>query len=80
MARKVYVSINADFTAEGIIRPRILTWTDGQRYEITRILQIVRAASTKVGGCGIRYTVIIEGRERYLFRDEDKWFVEAKDV
>lgn len=79
MARKVYVKVNADFSTDGAILPRYITWINGHRYEITRILQSVRAASTKVGGCGIRYTVMIEGKERYIFRDEDKWFVEAKN-
>ncbi len=79
MAKKVYVKVNADFATDGSLRPRSITWTDEHKYEITRVVQCIRAASTKVGGCGIRYTVVIEGRERYLFRDEDKWFVEAKD-
>ena len=79
MAKKVYVKVNADFATDGSLSPRWITWTDGHKYEITRVVQCIRAASTKVGGCGIRYTVVIEGRERYLFRDKDKWFVEAKD-
>ena len=35
-------------------------------------------AEMKVGGTGIRYTVSISGKETYLFEDEGKWFVEAK--
>jgi len=38
-----------------------------------------RAASKKVGGGGIRYTVMIRGRESYLFQEGNKWFVEAKE-
>ena len=30
----------------------------------------------KVGGGGIRYTVQIRGKESFLFREGDKWFVE----
>ena len=38
-----------------------------------------RAASTKVGGTGLRYTVMICGKETYLFDEENgKWFVEGK--
>lgn len=77
MSRKVYVRVNADFTEDGELRPRTITWTDGRRFEIMRVLFKVRAASTKVGGCGIRYTVVIEGKERFLFREEDRWFVEG---
>ena len=41
------------------------------------MIHIVPAASLKVGGRGIRYTVKIGANERYIFRDEDRWFVEA---
>ena len=78
MAQKVDGKVNADFSEEGDLRPRSITWMDGRIYEIVRILHKVRAASTKVGGCGIRYTVVIDGKERFLFREEDRWFVEGR--
>ena len=79
MARKVYVKVNVDFLPSGQLRPRSIVWEDGAVYEITRVLHCVKAVSTKVGGCGMRYTVVVEGRERYLFREEDRWFVEGKE-
>ena len=33
----------------------------------------------KVGGCGIRYTVMIGGHESFLYNEDEKWFVEAKE-
>ena len=33
----------------------------------------------EVGGGGIRYTVQINGQEKYLFNEGNKWFVEAKN-
>lgn len=75
---KVYVAVNVDVDVDGNIRPRVLHWTDGHAYEIDRLKQRCRAASTKVGGCGMRYTVMIEGKESYLFNEDGKWFVEAK--
>ena len=78
MAQKVYVKVNADFSPDGEVRPRSIIWSDGSVFEITAVMMRVRAASTKVGGCGLRYTVRIEGKERYLFRDEDRWFVEGR--
>ena len=47
------------------------------RYPIDCVLHITPAASLKVGGRGIRYTAQISGRERCLFREDDRWFVEA---
>ena len=45
-----------------------------------RLLDVRRAASTKVGGQGMRYTCRVRGREVYLFEDEGRWFVEARDA
>lgn len=77
--RKVYVAVNLDVDINGQIRPRTILWEDGHIYEIDRLKQRVRAASTKVGGSGIRYTVMICGKETFLFNEDDKWFVEAKE-
>ena len=64
--RKVYVPVNLDVDAEGNIRPRLIRWLDGRVYEIDRLKHKCRAAATKVGGCGIRYTVMIGGHESCL--------------
>ena len=48
-----------------------------ERQHLTRV---ERAASTKVGGCGIRYTVMVEGLPRYLYDEEGKWFMEDEVV
>ena len=76
--RKVYVKVNLDVDESGNIRPRRITWEDGRVYEIDRLRHRCRAASTRVGGCGIRYTVVIGGKETYLFQEDDRWFVEGK--
>ena len=77
--RNVYVPVNLDVDAEGNIRPRLIRWIDGRVYEIDRLKHKCRAASTKVGGCGIRYTVMIGGHESFLYNEDEKWFVEAKE-
>lgn len=77
--RKVYVKVNADHDQYGKCRPNSITFENGQKYEIDRVRKAVRAASTKVGGTGIRYTVSICGKDTFLFDEENgKWFVEAK--
>jgi len=76
-ARKVYVGVNIDVDESGNIRPRSITWEDGRVYPIDRLRHRCRAASTRVGGCGMRYTVVIGGKETYLFQEEERWFVEA---
>ena len=76
---KVYVGVDAYFSADGKLRPTCIVWEDGKRYPIDRIRKCQRASSLKAGGAGIRYTVVIGGKDRYLFYEENyRWFVEAK--
>ena len=76
---KKYVEVTAHHNAQGFVRPLILWWDDGRKYEIDRVLDVRRAASLKAGGIGIRYTCRILGKERYLYLDEDKWYVNVPD-
>lgn len=78
MARRAYVKVIVECSPEGRIRPLMVEWEDGRRFEVDRLLDVRRAASTRAGGQGMRYTVRILGRETYLFEDEGRWFVEAK--
>lgn len=80
MAHRAYVSVIVSVDEEGRICPLKIKWEDGRVFSVDRLLDVRRAASTKVGGQGIRYTCRILGRETYLFEDEGRWFVEAKDV
>lgn len=77
--RKVYVGVQLTVSPEGDIRPNTITFEDGTIYEIDRLKYRCRAHATKVGGTGIRYTVVIRGQETFLFEDDGKWFVEAKN-
>ena len=64
--RKAYVSVNLDVDEEGVCHPRFIRWENGLIFQIDQILYI-------------RYTVMIRGRESYLFQEGTKWFVEAKE-
>ena len=48
--------------------------------KIDRVIRTERAASTKVGGCGIRYIVMVEGLSRYLYDEDGQWFMEDEIV
>ena len=86
---KVYVAVKADFNEDGIMLPREITWEDGTKYAIDRVLDIRQAAAMKAGGQGDRYTVRINGSQSYLFFERStnqtgnnlgRWFVERKVV
>ena len=76
--RRVYVKVVVQIDEAGGVRPLSVAWEDGLTFEVDRLLDVRRAASTKVGGQGIRYTCRIRGHETYLFEDNGRWFVEAR--
>ena len=77
-ARKVFVSVVVRFDEEGNVCPMNITWEDGRKYEIDRLIDVRRAVATKVGGTAIRFTVRIGSKITYLFHDDGKWFVESR--
>ena len=70
------VAVNVTIDTDGQVRPKKFLWKDGQTYKIDRVFKVERAASTKVGGCGMRYTVMVEGLPRFLYEEDGKWFME----
>ena len=79
MARKAYVEVTVVFDREGNMRPVSILWEDGRVYPIDKIADKRQAASLKAGGTGIRYVCFIGGKQTYLFYEDPKWFVEAKE-
>jgi hypothetical protein len=75
-AHKAYVGVVAHFSPTGQLMPISIEWEDGRKFDIDEITNVCRAASTKAGGAGIRYTVRIGRALRHLFLEEDKWFIE----
>lgn len=76
---KEYVSVTARFDSDGNLLPVTLHWKDGRSFEIDRILDIRYAATLKAGGAGVRYSCKIAGKQRYLFLDNNRWFVDCKE-
>ena len=76
---KVYVDVTAEFSKDGILTPKSFVWKDGRIYEIQRVKDMCRAARLKAGGVGVRYTCVIDGKDSYLFyEDNNMWFVEGR--
>ena len=66
------------YLEDGTIMPLAIHWNEGELYEIDRVIDTRPCASLKAGGAGIRYTCMIQGHEKYVWLEENKWFVEAK--
>jgi len=86
---KVYVEVDASFREDGYMLPKSLVWEDGTTYKIDKVIDIRQAAAMKAGGQGDRYTIIINGKQSYLFFERSanlsgnvigRWFVERKKI
>ena len=75
--RKAYIAVNLRVGKDGSVRPKSIVWENGKTYPIERVLTVMSCASLRVGGRGTRYTVLIGGRERCLYEEDGRWFVEA---
>lgn len=73
---KVFVKVRGDFDMNGQFTPLLFRTEEGPVVRIDRILDVRPAASLRSGGKGIRYLCRVEDARVYLFRDEDKWFLE----
>ena len=76
--KREYVTVRAEHSADGDVRPLAIKWGDDLWYQIDRASKPVQAAALKSGGQGLRYSVRIRGKETYLYFDNGMWFVEAK--
>ena len=78
MAYKKYVEMIVKYLEDGTIMPLAIHWNEGELYEIDRVIDTRPCASLKAGGAGIRYTCMIQGYQKYIWLEENKWFVIPK--
>ena len=88
MHTKTYVDVLVDFDTDGNMKPKQILWEDGRKYDIDKVLDVRPAASLKVGGQGDRFTIIVWGKQSYLWFERStalsgcqlgRWFVERKN-
>ncbi|MDQ0361511.1 hypothetical protein [Breznakia pachnodae] len=73
---KKYVKVIAICDEEGKQTPLCVVWLNGHKYAIDKILE-TRQAASEVGGCGILYRCLINNKERKLFYEVNRWFIES---
>ena len=71
------ITVIAKMQDNNMVIPLSILWENGKSYEIDRVLDIRKKASTKGGGLGLRYTCRFGEQERYIWLDEYIWFVEV---
>lgn len=82
---KVYVKVTSDFDATGYMMPKTITWSDGRTFPIEAVKDFRPASTMEKGHSGDCYTVVIRGKEKYLFFEKSgerftarvgRWFIE----
>jgi len=74
---KEFVKVNLTVSEDGEVCPNSIVFQKDKIFVIDALKHVCRATATKVGGSGIRYTVVIKGKETFLFESDGRWFVEA---
>ena len=80
MAYRAYVRVLLEVDEGGGAKPMRIYWADGRYFDVDRLVDVRRAPAALTGGQGVRYTCQVHGRRVYLFEDEGRWFVEARDA
>ena len=77
---KRYVDVRCEAGDDGRPLPVDILWSDGLTYHVDEVLDVRYAHSPQVMGAGLRHTVRIGEIVTYLFLEDGRWFVEAKEV
>lgn len=72
LKKKVYVSVEAETDILGIETPLKIKWNNNTKYNIERVIHVYRENSDLV-----KYTVLINGQQKNLFKEKDRWYVES---
>ena len=70
---KTFVRVDCGRSRDGTEKPSVIYWPDGRSWKIDRVLYATGPAGHEYEG--IRYTVIIGGAEKYIYRNDEGWYV-----
>lgn len=70
---KTYVDVECITLKGGFVRPTAIHWKDGRCWKIRQVLHMSTCADDEFEG--IRYTILIDSAEKFLYRDGSKWYV-----
>ena len=72
-----YVQVLALCRTDGCVTPLTIIWDDGRHFDVDVVEDARRARCDRTHGFAVRYAVLIKGHRRYLFHDDQGWFVEC---
>lgn len=79
--RKIYVDVEVRWNKDGSLIPLAVWWLQGidewERYEIDQVLSGPILCAALTGGTARRYEVKIGRGRRFLYLDDNRWFLET---
>ncbi len=75
MDKNQAVKVETQVKKSGQLTIHKVIWQDKREYKVQRVLHICKHLDENKEV--LRYTILIEGKQRYLFRDKDKWYVKS---
>ncbi len=75
---KVYVTVNVDYTSEGIVVPRAIILKDGSIQEIEDITGAQPLSASDPQADDICYICWVHGKRTLLHFSEGRWYVEEQ--
>lgn len=76
--RRQNVEVNADHDIDGNVLPQKITIKDGRVFHIDEVKKVAKVAVHSKFATTNRYTVVVEGKETFLYEDGGRWFVKMK--
>lgn len=76
--RKQYVEVIATHHIDGSVRPQHIIFAAGPIYDIEDVKGVTKVKTTHTFEIANRYTVVVKGKETYLYEDSGRWFVQMR--
>lgn len=77
--RKQYVKVLATHYIDGTVRPQSIVFAAGDIFDIDEVKgKPCRIKDSISHEMAMQYTVVIRGKETFLFEDCGRWFVKMK--
>lgn len=73
------ITVIAIMNATAEVVPLSIIWTDGRKFDIDKVIDKRKQASTRGGGKGLRYECEIMGKRKFLWLDDYIWFLEIEN-
>lgn len=76
--RKQYVEVLATHRIDGSVRPQVITFAAGPRYDIEKVGKVRPIKDYTTHEIATQYEITVKGKETYLYEDCGRWFVLMK--